>query len=147
MRQHLLVPRPFLRGRGKSAWAPLLADRSHTRTHLVISRNISVHVSAQAVFSLPPVKNGLGTRLVRIRRKRKAPGAIQLIIASVRVTAHACVRTRRHRNYQRVGRLSMYRDGADTPRPPYIGNACTRPNATFVSLFSRLTVVLKCFCT
>ena len=42
---------------------------------------------------------------------------------------------------------SLCRDGADTPRPPYIGNACARPNATFVSLFSRLTVVLKCFCT
>ena len=42
---------------------------------------------------------------------------------------------------------SLCRDGADTPRPPYIGNACTRPNATFVSLFSCLTVVLKCFCT
>ena len=44
---------------------------------------------------------------------------------------------------------SLCRDGVDTPRPPYIhvGNACTRPNATFVSLFSRLTVVLKCFCT
>ena len=42
---------------------------------------------------------------------------------------------------------SLCRDGADTPRPPYIGNACTRPYATFVSLFSRLTVVLKCFCT
>ena len=42
---------------------------------------------------------------------------------------------------------SLCMDGADTPRPPYIGNACTRPNATFVSLFSRLTVVLKCFCT
>ena len=38
---------------------------------------------------------------------------------------------------------SLCRDGADTPRPPYIGNACARPNATFVSLFSRLTVVLK----
>ena len=42
---------------------------------------------------------------------------------------------------------SLCRDGADMPRPPYIGKACTRPNATFVSLFSRLTVVLKCFCT
>ena len=42
---------------------------------------------------------------------------------------------------------SLCRDGADTPRPPYIGNTCTRPNAMFVSLFSRLTLVLKCFCT
>ena len=42
---------------------------------------------------------------------------------------------------------SLCRDGADMPRPPYIRKACTRPNATLVSLFSRLTVVLKCFCT
>ena len=42
---------------------------------------------------------------------------------------------------------SLCRDGADMPRPPYIGKACTRPNATFVSLFRHLTVVLKCFCT
>ena len=35
---------------------------------------------------------------------------------------------------------SLCRDGADMPRPPYIGKACTRPNATFVSLFSHLTV-------
>ena len=41
---------------------------------------------------------------------------------------------------------SLCRDGVDMPRPPYIGKACTRPNAMFVSLFRRLTVVLKCFC-
>ena len=44
-------------------------------------------------------------------------------------------------------RDSLCRDGADMPRPPYIGKACTRSNATFVSLFRHLTVVLKCFCT
>ena len=48
-----LVPRPFLRGRGKTAWAPLLAHarRSHKNSCTlgysaytsVISRNISVH--------------------------------------------------------------------------------------------------------
>ena len=31
--------------------------------------------------------------------------------------------------YQRVGRLSMYRDGADLPRASYIGKACTRLNS------------------
>ena len=42
---------------------------------------------------------------------------------------------------------SLCRDGADMPRPPYIGKACTCLKATFVSLFRHLTVVLKCFCT
>ena len=40
---------------------------------------------------------------------------------------------------------SLCRDGADMPRPPYIGKACTHPNATFVSLFRHLTVVLNNF--
>ena len=43
--------------------------------------------------------------------------------------------------YQRVGRLSMYRDGADMPRPPYVGKACTRPNLEDLSLFRYLTIV------
>ena len=30
---------------------------------------------------------------------------------------------------------SLCRDGADMPMPPYIGKACNRPNAAFVSLF------------
>ena len=42
---------------------------------------------------------------------------------------------------------SLCRDGVGMPRPPYIGKACTCLNSTFVSLFSCLTVVLKCFCT
>ena len=30
---------------------------------------------------------------------------------------------------------SLCRDDADMPMPPYIGKACNRPNAAFVSLF------------
>ena len=38
---------------------------------------------------------------------------------------------------------SLCRDGADMPRPPYIGKACTRPNLEDLSLFRYLTIVYE----
>ena len=38
---------------------------------------------------------------------------------------------------------SLCRDGADLPRPPYIGKACARLNGESLSLFRGLTMVLK----
>ena len=38
---------------------------------------------------------------------------------------------------------SLCRDGADLPRAPYIGKACTRLNGESLSLFRGLTMVLK----
>ena len=42
---------------------------------------------------------------------------------------------------------SLCRDGADMPRPPYIGKACTRPNLEDLSLFRYLTIVYESLCT
>ena len=42
---------------------------------------------------------------------------------------------------------SLCRDGADMPRPPYIGKACTRPNLEDLSLFRCLTIVYDSLCT
>ena len=42
---------------------------------------------------------------------------------------------------------SLCRDGADMPRPPYIGKACTRPNIEDLSLFRYLTIVYESLCT
>ena len=42
---------------------------------------------------------------------------------------------------------SLCRDDADMPMPPYIREACNRPNAAFVSLFRYLTVIYGCFST
>ena len=42
---------------------------------------------------------------------------------------------------------SLCRDGADMPRPPYIGKACIRPNLEDLSLFSYLTIVYESLCT
>ena len=39
---------------------------------------------------------------------------------------------------------SLCRDGADMPRPPYIGKACTRPNLEDLSLFRYLTFFGGC---
>ena len=39
------------------------------------------------------------------------------------------------------------RDGADMPRPPYIGKACTRPNLEDLSLFRYLTIMYESLCT
>ena len=43
----------------------------------------------------------------------------------------------------RVSVDSLCRDGADMPRAPYIGKACTRLNGESLSLFRGLTMVLK----
>ena len=42
---------------------------------------------------------------------------------------------------------SLCRDGADMPRPPYIGKACTRPNLEDLSIFRYLTIVHESLCT
>ena len=42
---------------------------------------------------------------------------------------------------------SLCRDGADMPRPPYIGKACTRPNLEDLSLFRYLSNVYESLCT
>ena len=42
---------------------------------------------------------------------------------------------------------SLCRDDADMPMPPYIRQACNRPNAAFVSLFRYLTMIYGCFST
>ena len=42
---------------------------------------------------------------------------------------------------------SLCRDGADMPRPPYIGKACTRPNLEDLSLFKSLASVHESLCT
>ena len=42
---------------------------------------------------------------------------------------------------------SLCRDGADMPRPPYIGKACTHPNLEDLSLFRYLTIVYESLCT
>ena len=42
---------------------------------------------------------------------------------------------------------SLCRDGADMPRPPYIGKAFTRPNLEDLSLFRYLTIVYESLCT
>ena len=42
---------------------------------------------------------------------------------------------------------SLCRDGADMPRPPYIGKTCTRPNLEDLSLFRYLTIVYESLCT
>ena len=41
---------------------------------------------------------------------------------------------------------SPCRDGADMPRPPYIGKTCTRPNLEDLSLFRYLTIVYESLC-
>ena len=38
---------------------------------------------------------------------------------------------------------SLCRDGAELPRAPYMGKACTRLNSEMLSLFRGLTMVLK----
>ena len=42
---------------------------------------------------------------------------------------------------------SLCRDGADMPRPPYIGKACARPNLEDLSLFRYLSNVYESLCT
>ena len=42
---------------------------------------------------------------------------------------------------------SLCRDGADMPRPSYIGKSCTRPNLEDLSLFRYLTIVYESLCT
>ena len=42
---------------------------------------------------------------------------------------------------------SLCRDGADMPRPPYIGKACTRPDLEDLSLFRYLSNVYESLCT
>ena len=53
----------------------------------------------------------------------------------------------RSRTHIRESVDSLCRDGADMPRPPYIGKACTRPNLEDLSLFRYLSNVYESLCT
>ena len=69
------------------------------------------------------------------------------------LTTRMCVRTYAYhpnaRDYFKFRESvdSLCRDGADMPRPPYIGKACTRPNLEDLSLFRYLIMVCEWFCT
>ena len=52
-----------------------------------------------------------------------------------------------HKGVIRESVGSLCRDGADMPRPPYIGKACARPNLEDLSLFRYLTIVYESLCT